>query len=132
MGSSRRATSVWSKRISRTRPPAPRRAGPGVRLRRAGRIKWARTYGAFGAKSGLSRPCAICARVIPLMEPQRAYCRRRTHRRHVLALGAILALALALRLAHWWAVREQPFFAWLAMDSQEYERWAREIAAGDR
>jgi 4-amino-4-deoxy-L-arabinose transferase-like glycosyltransferase len=28
-------------------------------------------------------------------------------------------------------VREQPFFAWLAMDSQEYDRWAREIAAGD-
>jgi tetratricopeptide (TPR) repeat protein len=46
-------------------------------------------------------------------------------------LGAILTLALALRLVHWWAVRQQPFFAWLAMDSQEYDRWAREIAAGD-
>ncbi len=52
-------------------------------------------------------------------------------RRHVSALGAILTLALALRLAHWWAVRHQPFVAWLAMDSQEYDRWAREIAAGD-
>jgi tetratricopeptide (TPR) repeat protein len=52
-------------------------------------------------------------------------------RRPALALGAILALALALRLGHWWAVRDQPFFAWLAMDSQEYDRWAREIAAGD-
>ena len=46
-------------------------------------------------------------------------------------LLAILALALALRLAHWWAVRDQPFFAWLAMDSQEYDRWALEIARGD-
>jgi len=61
------------------------------------------------------------------MEPQWSPRRRR----HLLALGAILALALALRLAHWWAVRDQPFFAWLAMDSQEYDRWAREIAAGD-
>ncbi|MFY9826246.1 MAG: tetratricopeptide repeat protein [Thermoanaerobaculia bacterium] len=59
------------------------------------------------------------------MEPQRP------SRRQVFALGAILTLALALRLAHWWAVRRQPFFAWLAMDSQEYDRWAREIAAGD-
>src|SRR4051794_24095864 len=62
------------------------------------------------------------------MEPQRPS--RRQYPRY-LALGAILALALALRLAHWWAVREQPFFAWLAMDSQEYDRWAQEIAAGD-
>jgi tetratricopeptide (TPR) repeat protein len=62
------------------------------------------------------------------MEPQRPS--RRQYPRY-LTLGAILALALALRLAHWWAVRQQPFFAWLAMDSQEYDRWAREIAAGD-
>jgi Flp pilus assembly protein TadD len=47
-----------------------------------------------------------------------------------LLLG-ILTLALVLRLAHWWAVRDQPFFAWLVMDSQEYDRWAQEIAAGD-
>ncbi|MFL6262666.1 MAG: tetratricopeptide repeat protein [Thermoanaerobaculia bacterium] len=46
-------------------------------------------------------------------------------------LPAILALAFALRLAHLWAVRDQPFFAWLAMDSQEYDRWAQGIAAGD-
>jgi tetratricopeptide (TPR) repeat protein len=46
-------------------------------------------------------------------------------------LPALLALALGLRLAHWWAVRDEPFFASLAMDSQEYDRWAREIAAGD-
>jgi tetratricopeptide (TPR) repeat protein len=46
-------------------------------------------------------------------------------------LFAILALALVLRLAHLWAVRDQPFFSWLAMDSQEYDRWAQGIAAGD-
>lgn len=46
-------------------------------------------------------------------------------------LLAILALALVLRLAHWWAVRDEPFFAGLAMDSQEYDRWAQEIAEGD-
>jgi tetratricopeptide (TPR) repeat protein len=46
-------------------------------------------------------------------------------------LWAILALALLLRLAHWQAVRAAPFFGQLAMDSQEYDRWAREIAAGD-
>ncbi len=46
-------------------------------------------------------------------------------------LLAILVIALALRLAHWWAVRDEPFFAQLAMDSQEYDRWAQEIAGGD-
>lgn len=46
-------------------------------------------------------------------------------------LLAILALALALRFAHLWAVRDQPFVSALAMDSQEYDRWAGEIAAGD-
>jgi tetratricopeptide (TPR) repeat protein len=28
-------------------------------------------------------------------------------------------------------VGDQPFFSWLAMDSQEYDRWAQGIAAGD-
>ena len=51
--------------------------------------------------------------------------------RRRLALFAILALAAALRLAHWLAVREHPFFAELVMDSREYDRWAQEIAAGD-
>jgi tetratricopeptide (TPR) repeat protein len=46
-------------------------------------------------------------------------------------LLGLLALALALRLAHWWAVRDQPFFSQLVMDSQEYDRWARQIAGGD-
>ncbi|HVR10147.1 MAG TPA: glycosyltransferase family 39 protein [Thermoanaerobaculia bacterium] len=44
---------------------------------------------------------------------------------------AILGIALALRLAHWAAVRRAPFIGQLAMDSWEYDRWAREIAAGD-
>lgn len=43
----------------------------------------------------------------------------------------LLTAALLVRLAHWWAVRDEPFFAWLAMDSQEYDRWAQGIAAGD-
>ena len=46
-------------------------------------------------------------------------------------LPAILAVAFALRLAHFIAVHDQPFFAQLAMDSQEYDRWAQEIAKGD-
>jgi hypothetical protein len=54
----------------------------------------------------------------------------RTPQRRWLLL-AILAAALLIRLAHWWAVRDEPFFAWLAMDSQEYDRWASGIAAGD-
>src|SRR6185436_6451642 len=43
----------------------------------------------------------------------------------------LLGAALIVRLAHWWAVRNDPYFAWLAMDSQEYDRWAQGIAAGD-
>src|SRR5688572_10594690 len=46
-------------------------------------------------------------------------------------LFLLLTAALLVRLAHWWAVRQEPFFAWLAMDSQEYDRWAQEIAGGD-
>lgn len=47
-----------------------------------------------------------------------------------LILWAILLLALLLRLGHWLAVHDQPFFAQLIMDSHEYDRWAQEIAAG--
>ncbi len=43
----------------------------------------------------------------------------------------IILLALTLRLAHWLDVREDPFFAHLVMDSEEYDRWAFEIANGD-
>jgi tetratricopeptide (TPR) repeat protein len=45
-------------------------------------------------------------------------------------LPAILAVALALRLAHFFAVHDQPFFSQLVMDAQEYDRWAQEIASG--
>jgi Flp pilus assembly protein TadD len=43
----------------------------------------------------------------------------------------ILGVALALRLAHWAAVRRAPFIGAPVMDSWEYDRWAREIAGGD-
>ena len=46
-------------------------------------------------------------------------------------LAAALAVAALLRLAHWAAVRDEPFVGRLAMDSQEYDRWAQAIAGGD-
>ncbi len=52
-----------------------------------------------------------------------------TRERRILFL--VLALALVLRLAHWVAVREAPFVGSLVMDSEEYDRWAREIAGGE-
>ncbi len=52
-------------------------------------------------------------------------------KKHQVILFAILLLALGLRMAHWLDVRNDPFFSQLIMDSQEYDRWAREIAAGD-
>jgi tetratricopeptide (TPR) repeat protein len=51
--------------------------------------------------------------------------------RRALPIAAILGVALALRLAHWAAVRRAPFIGEPAMDSWEYDRWAREIAGGD-
>jgi tetratricopeptide (TPR) repeat protein len=51
--------------------------------------------------------------------------------RRALPIAVILGVALALRLAHWAAVRRAPFIGELAMDSWEYDRWAREIAGGD-
>lgn len=53
-----------------------------------------------------------------------------TSKRSAFVLPAILLVALAVRLAHFAAVHDQPFFAQLAMDSQEYDRWAQEIANG--
>ncbi len=50
-------------------------------------------------------------------------------KRWVLAL--VLVATAVLRLAHLVAVRDAPFVAQLALDSQEYDRWARAIAAGD-
>ncbi len=46
-------------------------------------------------------------------------------------LLALLAATAILRLAHLLAVRDAPFVGQLALDSQEYDRWARAIAAGD-
>ncbi len=43
----------------------------------------------------------------------------------------VLAASAVLRLAHLVAVRDAPFVGQLALDSQEYDRWARAIAAGD-
>ena len=48
-----------------------------------------------------------------------------------ITLIIILLLALVFRMAHWLDVREDPFFAQLVMDSEEYDRWATEIAEGD-
>ncbi len=59
-----------------------------------------------------------------LLRPQELSLRRRT-------LGALLVATAALRLAHLAAVRDAPFVAQLALDSQEYDRWARALAAGD-
>jgi 4-amino-4-deoxy-L-arabinose transferase-like glycosyltransferase len=52
-------------------------------------------------------------------------------RRFSFALGAVLTAAAALRLAHFAAVRDEPFVATLALDAAEYDRWARALAAGD-
>ena len=43
----------------------------------------------------------------------------------------VLAAAFLIRLAHWLAVGQQPFFAQLVMDSWEYDRWALQIAGGN-
>ena len=48
-----------------------------------------------------------------------------------LALLVILGFAFVLRLGHWLAVHEEPFFAQLVMDSHEYDRWAQEIVGGN-
>jgi tetratricopeptide (TPR) repeat protein len=55
----------------------------------------------------------------------------RPGRRFRVAAAAILGLAAGLRAAHLAAVADRPFVAQLALDSQEYDRWAREILAGD-
>jgi len=52
-------------------------------------------------------------------------------RRGETVLFVILALALALRLGHWLAVRDAPFVADLIVDSKEYDAWARQVASGD-
>jgi len=45
--------------------------------------------------------------------------------------SAIFAIALAVRLAHIWQIREAPFFTVLMGDSRAYDEWAQRIARGD-
>lgn len=47
------------------------------------------------------------------------------------ALAAVFATALAVRLIHVWQLGASPFADLLLGDSAEYDRWARELAAGD-
>jgi tetratricopeptide (TPR) repeat protein len=47
------------------------------------------------------------------------------------ALRWILLVALLLRLAHFFAVRHDPLVSYPILDSQEYDRWARAIVAGN-
>lgn len=43
----------------------------------------------------------------------------------------MLAAALAVRLGHWWVARDLPFISTLALDAQEYDRLARDLAGGN-
>ncbi len=45
-------------------------------------------------------------------------------------LIAVLALGLALRLAHFVALSSSPFFSSLVLDARYYDAWARDIAGG--
>ena len=47
------------------------------------------------------------------------------------ALAAIFATALLVRLVHVWQLGASPFGDLLLGDSAGYDRWARELAAGD-
>src|ERR1700690_1044594 len=47
------------------------------------------------------------------------------------AVAAIVALAVVVRLAHVWSLRDTPWFAYLVVDPEYYDAWAREIAAGN-
>ena len=47
------------------------------------------------------------------------------------ALAAIFATALLVRLVHVWLLGDSPFADLLLGDSAGYDRWARELAAGD-
>lgn len=53
------------------------------------------------------------------------------NKKEKIILLVIILIALSLRVAHWWDVREDPFFAQLVMDSEEYDRWGSEIADGN-
>ncbi|MSO82939.1 MAG: hypothetical protein EXQ53_06550, partial [Acidobacteria bacterium] len=47
------------------------------------------------------------------------------------ASAAVFAVALAVRLAHVWQIRQAPFFSVLMGDSRAYDVWAQQIARGD-
>ena len=47
------------------------------------------------------------------------------------ALAAVFVTAFAVRLIHAWQLGASPFADLLLGDSAEYDRWARELAAGD-
>src|ERR1051325_11977011 len=48
-----------------------------------------------------------------------------------LAVAAIFARAVAVRLLHVWQLRASPFFSVLMGDSRGYDEWAQRIAGGD-
>lgn len=52
-------------------------------------------------------------------------------RHHLASVQLVLLLACLLRLLHWLAVRVTPLFSHPVLDSQEYDRWAREIVGGN-
>jgi len=54
-----------------------------------------------------------------------------TERTARLAAAAVLAGALALRVAHVLTIRDYPLFDVLSLDSESYDAWARRIAAGE-
>ncbi len=56
---------------------------------------------------------------------------RRPRPSAALLLACILLLGVGIRLAFWMDVRATPLIAHPIMDSAEYDRWARAIAAGD-
>src|SRR5437764_1002794 len=43
----------------------------------------------------------------------------------------VFVVALAVRLAHLWAMRRSPFFDTLLGDAHSYDAWGRQIAGGD-
>lgn len=54
-----------------------------------------------------------------------------TDRAARLAAAVVLAVALALRVAHVLTIREYPLFEVLPLDSDSYDAWARRIASGE-
>lgn len=42
-------------------------------------------------------------------------------------LGVVLAVALAMRLVHWWSLAGYPWFDFLGLDAKYYDEWAQRI-----